>query len=164
MNVYMYVAQDKRNKKQKPGNLLCLLCFRISVVFRQTRLRTHRPRAVRTSNEERARGDRNDNTKSPSIRIISPRLVDDCSAPLSLAYMGLEGREAPHGTWRAHTYTHTHKTECTAVLWYLVGGLRAERDEVPEHVGVLEVSLRVPLLGVDEAGTENKEYMYKNKS
>ena len=32
--------------------------------------------------------------------------------------------------------------------------LRTKGDEVPEHVGILEVSLRVPLLGVDEAGEE----------
>lgn len=34
-----------------------------------------------------------------------------------------------------------------------MGRLRPQRDEVPEHVGVLEVRLRVPLLGVDEAGS-----------
>lgn len=33
-------------------------------------------------------------------------------------------------------------------------GLGAKGDEVPEHIGVLEVSLWVPLLGVDEAGEE----------
>lgn len=33
-----------------------------------------------------------------------------------------------------------------------MGSLRAERDEVPEHVRILQVRLGVPLLGVDEAG------------
>jgi hypothetical protein len=36
----------------------------------------------------------------------------------------------------------------------LVSGLRAQRDEVPEHVRVLQVCRRVPLLGVDEAGEQ----------
>lgn len=36
----------------------------------------------------------------------------------------------------------------------LVGGHRHQGDEVPEHVGVLQVGRRVPLLGVDEAGEE----------
>ena len=30
-----------------------------------------------------------------------------------------------------------------------------QRDEIPECVGILEVSLRVPLLGVDETGEED---------
>ena len=34
---------------------------------------------------------------------------------------------------------------------HLVGGLWPQRDEVPEHVMVFEVSDRVTLLGVDEA-------------
>ena len=34
----------------------------------------------------------------------------------------------------------------------LVGGLRVQREVVPHHVGVLEVGLGVPLLGVDEVG------------
>ena len=38
---------------------------------------------------------------------------------------------------------------------HLVGGLRPQADEVPEHVGVLEVSGGVPLLGEDEAGEED---------
>ena len=32
-----------------------------------------------------------------------------------------------------------------------MGSLRTQRDEVPEHVGILQVSNRVPLLRVDEA-------------
>merc|ERR1719234_2661959 len=36
----------------------------------------------------------------------------------------------------------------------LVSGHGHEGDEVPEHVGVLEVGNRVPLLGVDEVGEE----------
>ncbi len=34
----------------------------------------------------------------------------------------------------------------------LVNGFRCERQEVPEHVGILTVGCRVPLLGVDEVG------------
>ena len=37
----------------------------------------------------------------------------------------------------------------------LVGRHGHQGDEVPEGVRVLEVSLRVPFLGVDEAGEEN---------
>lgn len=33
---------------------------------------------------------------------------------------------------------------------YLVGGLRSQGDEIPEHVGILQMGSRVPLLGVDE--------------
>ena len=33
---------------------------------------------------------------------------------------------------------------------YLVCGLRTERNEVPEHIGVLKVCLGVPLLSVNE--------------
>ena len=37
---------------------------------------------------------------------------------------------------------------------HLVGGLRPQGDEVPEHVGVLQVGLGVALLGVDEAAKD----------
>lgn len=37
------------------------------------------------------------------------------------------------------------------LLLHLVGRLRSKGDEVPEHVGVLEVGLGVPFLRVDEA-------------
>ena len=37
---------------------------------------------------------------------------------------------------------------------YLVRGLGTKGNEIPEHVSVLEVGLRVPLLGVDEAREE----------
>ena len=36
----------------------------------------------------------------------------------------------------------------------LVAGFGTKGDEVPEHVGVLEVGLRVPLLSVDETREE----------
>lgn len=39
---------------------------------------------------------------------------------------------------------------------HLVGGLRAQGDEVPEHVRVLQVGGRVALLGVDEAREEDR--------
>lgn len=35
-----------------------------------------------------------------------------------------------------------------------MSGLWAQRDEVPEHVRVLQMRRRVPLLGVDEAGEQ----------
>lgn len=38
----------------------------------------------------------------------------------------------------------------------LVGGLGTQRDEIPEHVRILQVRRRVPLLGVDEAGEEQR--------
>ena len=37
-----------------------------------------------------------------------------------------------------------------------MGCHRHQGDEVPEHVGVLQVGHRVPLLGVDEVGEENR--------
>ena len=39
---------------------------------------------------------------------------------------------------------------------YLVGGFRSERDEVPEHVRILQMSGGVPLLSVDEGGEEDR--------
>ena len=38
------------------------------------------------------------------------------------------------------------------VCVYLVGALRAERNEVPKHVRILEMGPWVPLLSVDEVG------------
>lgn len=38
----------------------------------------------------------------------------------------------------------------------LVRGLRSQRDEVPEHVGVFQMRLRVAFLGVDEAREEDR--------
>lgn len=35
-----------------------------------------------------------------------------------------------------------------------MGRLGTERDEIPDHVGVLQVGLRIPLLCVDEGGEE----------
>ncbi len=40
---------------------------------------------------------------------------------------------------------------------YLVGRLRPQGDEIPEHVRVLEVGPRVPLLRVDEVGELEQE-------
>lgn len=55
------------------------------------------------------------------------------------------------------THNKAPKKENSACLFLslsnsrLVGGLGAQRDEVPEHVRVFEVRLRVPLLRVDKA-------------
>ena len=44
----------------------------------------------------------------------------------------------------------------------LMGGLGTKRDEVPEHVGILQVGLRVPLLSVDE--TRKEEWITDEKN
>lgn len=35
-------------------------------------------------------------------------------------------------------------------------GLRTQSDEIPEHVGILQMSGRIALLGVDEAGEQDR--------
>ena len=54
------------------------------------------------------------------------------------------GHFIPHGVPTAHGLR--------LIRPYLVGGLWAERNEVPKHVRILQMGLWVPLLGVDEVG------------
>ena len=41
---------------------------------------------------------------------------------------------------------------------HLMCGFRSQRDEIPEHVGIFQVRLRIALLGVNEARKLKKKY------